>query len=58
MSCWRSEHDLWAHDLAVAPGQIHSTGVSNFGDALNKMGRAEEACRFSRNPPSSCRQIP
>jgi protein O-mannosyl-transferase len=41
---WRSEHDLWAHDLEVAPN--NPLGVSNFGDALNKMGRAEEALPF------------
>jgi hypothetical protein len=44
ISYWRSEHDLWAHDLAVAPD--NPLGVSNFGDALNKMGRAEEALPF------------
>jgi tetratricopeptide (TPR) repeat protein len=44
ISYWRSEHDLWAHDLEVAPD--NPLGVSNFGDALNKMGRAEEALPF------------
>jgi tetratricopeptide (TPR) repeat protein len=38
---WRSEYDLWAHDLEVAPD--NPLAVSNLGDALNKMGRAEEA---------------
>jgi tetratricopeptide (TPR) repeat protein len=41
---WRSEYDLWSHDLEVAPG--NALGISNFGDALNKMGRAEEAVPF------------
>ena len=44
ISYWRSEHDLWAHDLEVAPD--NPLGISNFGDALNKMGRAEEALPF------------
>jgi tetratricopeptide (TPR) repeat protein len=44
ISYWRSEQDLWAHDLAVAPD--NPLGVSNLGDALNKMGRAEEALPF------------
>ena len=41
---WRSEYDLWGHDLEVAPD--NALGVSNFGDALNKMGRAQEALPF------------
>jgi tetratricopeptide (TPR) repeat protein len=41
---WRSEYDLWSHDLEVAPG--NALGISNFGDALNKIGRAEEAVPF------------
>jgi len=41
---WRSEYDLWEHDLEVAPD--NALGVSNFGDALNKMGRAQEALPF------------
>jgi len=38
---WRSEYALWAHDLEVAPD--NPLAISNLGDALNKMGRAEEA---------------
>jgi tetratricopeptide (TPR) repeat protein len=38
---WRSEYDLWSHDLEVAPD--NPLAISNLGDALNKMGRAEEA---------------
>ena len=38
---WRSEYDLWAHDLEVAPD--NPLAISNLGDALNKMGRPEEA---------------
>ena len=38
---WRSEYDLWAHDLDVSPD--NPLAISNLGDALNKMGRAEEA---------------
>jgi hypothetical protein len=41
---WRSEYDLWAHDLEVVPGS--ALAISNLGDALNKMGRAEEALPF------------
>jgi len=41
---WRSEYDLWTHDLEVAPGS--PLAISNLGDALNKMGRAEEALPF------------
>jgi tetratricopeptide (TPR) repeat protein len=38
---WRSEYDLWSHDLEVAPD--NPLAISNLGDALNKMGRPEEA---------------
>jgi protein O-mannosyl-transferase len=38
---WRSEYDLWSHDLEVAPD--NAMGISNLGDALNKMGRTQEA---------------
>jgi len=41
---WRSEYDLWARDLDVAPD--NALGISNLGDALQKMGRAEEALPF------------
>ena len=41
---WRSEYDLWSHDLEVAPD--NALGISNFGDALNKLGRSEEAIPF------------
>jgi tetratricopeptide (TPR) repeat protein len=44
ISYWRSEYDLWAHDLEVVPGS--ALAISNLGDALNKMGRAEEALPF------------
>jgi Flp pilus assembly protein TadD len=44
ISYWRNEHDLWAHDLEVAPD--NPLGISNFGDALTKMGRAQEALPF------------
>jgi protein O-mannosyl-transferase len=44
ISYWRSEYDLWAHDLEVVPGS--PLGISNLGDALNKMGRAKEALPF------------
>ena len=38
---WRSEYDLWSHALAVAPDS--PLAISNLGDALNKMGRTQEA---------------
>ena len=38
---WHSEYDLWSHDLEVAPS--NAMGISNLGDALNKMGRVDEA---------------
>lgn len=38
---WQSEYDLWSHDLEVAPD--NPLAISNLGDALNKMGRSEEA---------------
>jgi protein O-mannosyl-transferase len=38
---WRSEYDLWSHELQVAPD--NPLAISNLGDALNKMGRSEEA---------------
>jgi hypothetical protein len=38
---WRSEYDLWSHELEVAPD--NPLAISNLGDALNKMGRAEDA---------------
>ena len=38
---WHSEYDLWSHDLEVAPNS--PLAVSNLGDALNKMGRTQEA---------------
>jgi protein O-mannosyl-transferase len=38
---WRSEYDLWSHDLEVAPD--NSLAISNLGDAYTKMGRDEEA---------------
>ena len=41
---WRSEYDLWARDLQIAPES--PLAISNFGDALNKLGRAEEALPF------------
>jgi len=44
ISHWRSEYDLWAHDLEVVPGS--ALAISNLGDALNKTGRAEEALPF------------
>lgn len=50
---WRSEYDLWSHDLEVAPD--NALGISNFGDALNKMGRPEEAVPFLQK---SARLIP
>ena len=41
---WRSEYDLWSHDLEVAPDSL--LAISNLGDALNKMGRTQEALPF------------
>jgi tetratricopeptide (TPR) repeat protein len=41
---WRSEYDLWARDLDVAPD--NAMGISNLGDALQKMGRAAESLPF------------
>jgi tetratricopeptide (TPR) repeat protein len=41
---WRSEYDLWSHDLEIEPNSL--LAVNNLGDALNKMGRAEEALPF------------
>jgi tetratricopeptide (TPR) repeat protein len=41
ISYWRSEYDLWAHDLDVAPD--NALAISNLGDALDKMGHPEEA---------------
>jgi tetratricopeptide (TPR) repeat protein len=38
---WRSDYDLWSHAMRVAPS--NATAVSNLGDALNRMGRPEEA---------------
>jgi hypothetical protein len=38
---WHSEYDLWSHDLEVAPDS--PLAISNLGDALNKMGRTQEA---------------
>ena len=38
---WRSEYDLWSHDLEVAPD--NSLAISNLGDAYTKMGRDKEA---------------
>ncbi len=41
---WRSEYDLWSHDLQVAPG--NALAISDLGDALNKMGRSQDAVPF------------
>jgi len=41
ISYWRSGYDLWSHDLEVAPD--NPLAISNLGDALNKMGRDDEA---------------
>jgi len=41
---WRSEYDLWSHDVELAPH--NPVGVSNLGDALNKMGRVQEALPY------------
>jgi tetratricopeptide (TPR) repeat protein len=41
---WRSEYDLWSHDLEVVPD--NALGISNLGDALNKTGHPEEALPF------------
>lgn len=38
---WRSEYDLWSHDLEVTPD--NSLAISNLGDAYTKMGRDDEA---------------
>jgi hypothetical protein len=41
---WRSEYDLWSHDLELAPD--NPLAISNVGDALNKTGRSLEALPF------------
>ena len=53
---WRSEYDLWSHDLEVAPD--NPLAISNLGDALNKMGRPKKQYRFSKNPRNLFRGIP
>jgi tetratricopeptide (TPR) repeat protein len=38
---WENDYDLWSHALTISPD--NPLVVSNLGDTLNRMGRAQEA---------------